>query len=138
MKNLYFLLLIGLFASCSNDTELTEEVTAIEFVGVYTGNFECTGDLMEANTELMEIEVIKNTDANYTIDLGDDVRFEAIANENVLSIAEQVFNEGGDFDVVTFSGKITYQLETEEYMFTFTHDVDNEGISNCTFPITKN
>lgn len=136
----YFTLLamtLTMMASCTIETgiEITPE-TSVDFIGTYEMRLDCTGDLSDAEGETLIIMISEKVGSSaYLIDLGDDVIFEGTVDGSTLDIHRQVFNEGGDFDVVTLEGQIV--VEDGEYTFDFEHEVDDEGMSICQSVLIK-
>ena len=93
--------------------------------------------MREAAGETFTINISNSTKVgDYLVDLGDGVIFVGTIDENILTIEEQVLNEGGDFDVVTFSGQIIFSF-SDRYFLEFTHEVDQEGESTCESRLVK-
>ena len=140
MKYLTFIAIAAtvMMTSCSEDIEnVSTQPQAVDFVGTYEAQFDCVGELSEAAGETFIINISKAPDtATYLVDLGDDVIFEGLVNGPVLEIREQTFNENGDFDVVTLAGQIELDVNGE-YIFDFTHEVDDEGMSTCESVLIK-
>lgn len=96
--------------ACSVQTEIETNpeasLTKVDFTGSYLTEFNCEGDLSEANGEEIVI-IITRAPGNdlYSIDLGDDVVFQGIQTDNLLVIEEQTLNEEFDFDVITLAGE---------------------------------
>lgn len=126
-------------ASCTTELQL-EVTTPVDFSGEYFGTFDCNGELTEANGESMVIWISRSTGTNrYTVGMGeeeDDLVFDATANGNVLTIEQQTLNEEYQYDVITLSGTLVKNDDTT-LLFEFTHDVDDEGESNCNVTLQK-
>lgn len=116
--------------SCSD----TDEVQLVGFAGSYIGDINCTGALEETIEESYELRILKMTDSDYLVDFGDEIIFDAVRDENTLTIAEQTI--GRDFDVITLSGSLKY-TEESGYIISFIHEVDDEGISTCANTLIK-
>jgi len=133
------ILLIALFAfftSCTSENDTLIEETLIDFSGIYEGQLNCTGEMSSDVGESITIIITKTSkEDSYSIDLGDEVVFNATQIDNVLNIEAQTLNEEQEFDVISMVGEI--RMVDEEMMFDFTHSVDDEGESSCSFPLTK-
>ena len=70
------------------------------------------------------------------IDFGDEIIFNAYVENNQLIIDIQTINAEQEFDVVTLSA-VAEMNEDETVAMEFTHNVDDEGLSNCTMILTK-
>lgn len=128
-------MLITIFTACSDNIE-PEEIEIIDFSGTYISAFTCQGALEQSNDESFEINIEQSGVENqYSIDLGDDVIFLGIQNDNVLLIEKQTINADQDFDVVTMEGNLT-KLSENTFNFEFTHSVDDEGSSVCSQSMT--
>ena len=130
-------LTLTIMASCTVETsiDLTQPVD-IDFTGTYEAQLNCTGELGEEAESILLSILPGDTNSEYLLDLGDDVIFDGTAVGSTLSIHRQIFNEGGDFDVVTFEGQIVVD-EEGEYTFDFQHEVDDEGMSTCQSVLIK-
>ncbi len=136
MKN-YIVLLVLFFSifSCSDDSSSSEGI--IDFSGTYEGVLNCSGELESETGEMFSIVISKSqVEEVFDVDLGDGVIFQATISNNVLVIDTQTHNAGGDSDVITLSGTIKSTGENN-YAFDFQHEVDDEGMSNCTTELTK-
>jgi len=133
------ILLIALFAfltSCSTENEVLVEETLIDFSGTYEGKLNCTGELSDSDGE--EVVIVISKDGildSYFIDMGDESIFSALQVENVLTIGAQTINTELGFDMVSLEGEI--RMTDDEMIFDFTHSVDDEGESTCSFPLVK-
>ena len=122
--------LIAIFTSCSDkDEEL------IDFSGSFEGELDCQGELEDSKGEEVTLTITKTGESSYSINFGEEAIFLGKQSENVLVIDEQTINEDLGFDVVTLEGEIRYL--NDEFIFDFTHNVDDEGESTCSFPIVK-
>jgi len=111
--------------SCTKD-----EIIEKDFSGTYSGVLTCEGTSY-LNGKEIELIITKGFEGlHYTVDLGDDVIFNATQKENVLTIYKQTLNEGGDVDVITLEATFTFN-DNDDLVFKFKHKVDDEPENNC-------
>ena len=136
MKYLYLIMIAVSIIACSSEAEI-EIAEKVNFSGTYLTEIKCDGSLSDSYGEIVTI-IISSTSATdtYTVDLGDEVIFQAIQENNRLIIEEQTLNEDGDFDVVTLEGELAIQ-SNDEVEFNFEHEVDDEGRSSCSLILVK-
>ncbi len=128
MKSPIFAALIILLISCSKEE-------TINFVGTYEGKISCTGELSSDNGDDLSLFIVSSSPNNYTLDFGDEVKFQGVGGGNVLTIPDQTINEGGTFDVIKLNGKIQYN-SGNKFTLTFDSDVDGES-SSCVIDLAK-
>jgi len=130
-KAFIFFSLIMFVLSCTKDI-----IVEKDFSGNYQGVLECNG-LSSINGLEIDLKILKtNDDLKYTIELDEDVIFNATQKENILTIYKQTLNKGGDVDVITFEGTFKYN-DDGDLFFKFKHKVDDEPENNCSATIKK-
>ena len=139
-SSILLVVFFAFFTSCTSENEVlsdfTENEASIDFSGVYVGKLDCTGEMSDAQGESVNIIITKSESVDsYFVNMGDDVVFTAFQIDNVLTVGEQIINENQEFDIVSIVGEI--RMLENEMIFEFTHNVDNEGESICSFPLIK-
>lgn len=130
-SNILYITAFSFFmASCSS-----EDDAPIDYSGVYDGTLICTGELVEETGEEAVITISADAEGKYTVDLGEDIVFDAVVVDDILVIAKQYLNEGGDFDSFAFEG--TIEESQGSYNFDLTITESTEGNGECAFPIVK-
>lgn len=141
MKNLLIICLLAqafLFVSCQGD-ESENMILPENFVGIWEiAVLDCTGSIDDEAEYIGQAIVItedKESD-DLLVDFGDDTIFKAYVESDQLIINTQTINEGGEFDVVTLSA-VAEMNDDDSVEMEFTHNVDDEGVSNCVMILQK-
>ncbi len=137
MRKLLLFIAFGFVTSCTSEEELVEQDITIDFTGSYSGELTCVGELGDdAESTAIRIEKLDDNLQTYSLFFEDDVTFEGVQQENMLLIEKQIFNEGGEFDVITMEGRIE-AMENAAFLFENTYSVDDEGESTCQGTLVK-